>query len=504
MGDSSGGESLPEDNRSNPILKHRLRTNKNVVKNTHPDWSEEMDINTEQFNTIENKDSQKSSIEYLSNTAINTNESKNTDINKETMKYEEKDLGPYVVIVQAMNGDMRMGNYHPMAIAQLLIDNKVQGIKSIKRQGANKIAVEHATYLDANNLLKNTDLNEKGYKAFIPYNMISCKGVVRGVAAHFTEEELMKYINAPFPIIGIRRIMRRTNSEEAKKQKATLDNSVTLKPTGTIVVTFKGKMLPRRIQICMIDLEVSPYISPVIICRNCVRYGHTEKQCRGRKRCARCGINDHSKSECEANEPLCVHCKGKHDVFTQDECSEYKRQKAIKELMAFENLSHFDAAKKCSNKVDTRRNEDFPLLPVYYEKEKNQIEPQQRRSVYVQSQKNYNNYSQITKRKRSPSPNTGYNKENTGYNKEKHNLCLMPTPPGPSSAIINEKIYQENIVVRQIEQIEDYFKNDTLSKDDKAIILTILHEIKYKQNEQNKENTKTYSRRIRRDTEPQQ
>lgn len=57
------------------------------------------------------------------------------------------------------------------------------------------------------------------------------------------------------------------------------------------------------------------------------------------------------------------------------------------------------------------------------------------------------------------------------------------------------KLTRKTFII-QIQQIEDYPRNDILTKDDKAIILTALHEIKTKQNEQNKENLRTYSRRI--------
>lgn len=207
--------------------------------------------------TIENEEEHINIKEFEPSTTSKQSSFK-TDAQQESLRYEENDIGPYIVIVQSIDSDNKLGNYHPMAIAQILIDQQIQGIKSIKRQGANKIAVELTTYADANNLLHNAELREKGYKSFVPFNMMTCKGLVRGVATHFTEEQVIKYINSPFPVIGLRRIMKKTTSEESKKQKATLDNSATLKPTGMIVFTFKGKILPRHIQICMMDLEVTP------------------------------------------------------------------------------------------------------------------------------------------------------------------------------------------------------------------------------------------------------
>lgn len=66
-----------------------------------------------------------------------------------------------------------------MAISQMLINLKIEEIKEVKRQGVNKISVELFSYEAASGLLNNNEIKNRGYNIYIPYNSISCRGVIR-------------------------------------------------------------------------------------------------------------------------------------------------------------------------------------------------------------------------------------------------------------------------------------------------------------------------------------
>nr|CAH7729116.1 unnamed protein product [Callosobruchus chinensis] len=57
------------------------------------------------------------------------------------------------------------------------------------------------------------------------------------------------------------------------------------------------------------QLMVSNYIQKVILCHNCMRYGHLGKQCKGKPRCAKCK-EEHPSNACPnpENEPKCFYC----------------------------------------------------------------------------------------------------------------------------------------------------------------------------------------------------
>lgn len=62
---------------------------------------------------------------------------------------------------------------------------------------------------------------------------------------------------------------------------ANVDSSPTLIPTGTVVVTFKGKHFLMYISIFYIEEKFSTYMYPVILCFRCLRFGHTQRLCGG-------------------------------------------------------------------------------------------------------------------------------------------------------------------------------------------------------------------------------
>ena len=80
-------------------------------------------------------------------------------------------------------------------------------------------------------------------------------------------------------------------------------------------------------------------------------YGHTRKNCKGKEKCFNCAEDCHLKDSLENNDEYpcttkCFYCKNNHKT-TSKNCPEYNRQKNIKQLMAFENITFFDANESC-------------------------------------------------------------------------------------------------------------------------------------------------------------
>nr|CAH7725056.1 unnamed protein product [Callosobruchus chinensis] len=110
--------------------------------------------------------------------------------------------------------------------------------------------------------------------------------------------------------------------------------------------SFEAQELPKYVSINHVIFEVSNYIQKVILCHNCMRYGHLGKQCKGKPRCAKCH-GEHPSSTCQSidNDPECLHCKGNHYNYEMGKCNEFQRQKNIKKHMANTNSSYKDAEK---------------------------------------------------------------------------------------------------------------------------------------------------------------
>lgn len=255
--------------------------------------------------------------------------------------YEKTDSAPYVIHVQKEVTSPNDGTtLHPITFGKFLKKHSFTNIinGSVKRIGRNKISMAFSNHTDANNFLTNKSLEAQNLKAYIPTFNVTRMGLVRGVPAEWSPEEIGENISVPLgcgPIIKVRRI----------NFKTFIDGAITWKPTQSVVVTFDGQILPKRIFICYNSLPVDLYIFPTIQCYNCCRYGHTKLQCRSKPRCFKCG-QGHTGDSCDVDEDhaSCCMCSGYHFASNKS-CPEFDRQKKIKTYMAQNSVSYAEAMK---------------------------------------------------------------------------------------------------------------------------------------------------------------
>ncbi|XP_060810051.1 uncharacterized protein LOC132904150 [Amyelois transitella] len=263
------------------------------------------------------------------------------------IKYTDEDDAPFIVYVTRMEPDPSAGlSIKLLKFAQFLHQNSVSGIKSggLKLMGRNKISIEFTDRDSANSFLENPLIPNNKYTASVPRFNISRMGVVRDIPTDWTLEELINNISVP-PNCGQVVMARRLNSKSKKP-----DSSVSWFPTTTVVLTFRGHVLPERVFCFHTSLPVSVYLLPTIQCRNCCKFGHISKQCRSKPRCYRCGQFQHSGDSCSSDVPLlCLFCGNSH-LATDPSCPEHIRQKQIKVIMANDNISYSEAAMKIPQK----------------------------------------------------------------------------------------------------------------------------------------------------------
>lgn len=255
--------------------------------------------------------------------------------------YAKTDAAPYVVHVQKIQAAPNDGTtIHPMSFGRFLKKTSFRSIinGSVKRIGRNKISVSFSDSNDANNFINHTDLVSNQYKAFIPTFNVTRMGLVRGVPAEWSLDEVKENISVPVGCGEVLKI-RRLNF------KTFIDGSPTWKPSQTVVLTFDGQVLPKRIFICYNALTVDLYIFPTIQCYNCCRYGHTKLNCRSKPCCYKCG-QDHSGESCDVTQEnaSCCLCTGYHFAINKS-CPEYNRQTQIKTYMAQNCVSYAEAFK---------------------------------------------------------------------------------------------------------------------------------------------------------------
>lgn len=257
-------------------------------------------------------------------------------------QYTAMDSGPFLVHVSRTEPDPAAGStIRPIKFGQFLHINKIRNIcpEGIKKVGRNKISIEFISSEDANRFLDNPILEVSKYKAEIPNYNISKMGIVRQVPVDLSMDEFAEFLVSPTGC-GIVLKARRLN------RKIIVEDKPSWVPTQTVVITFQGQTLPRKVFLFHTSLPVDPYEFPTIQCLNCCRFGHVKIQCRSKPRCYRC-TQPHTGESCHIieTESSCLNCSGRHYSINKS-CPEYARQKSIKLLMSQDNISYEEASSK--------------------------------------------------------------------------------------------------------------------------------------------------------------
>lgn len=256
-------------------------------------------------------------------------------------EYTSSDKGPFVVHVTREQSDPSAGTtIRPIKFGQFLSNHHVTNICSggIKQVGRNRISVEFRSADDANKFLDNTTLlTQFKYSASIPTFNITRMGLVRNVPVDMSMEEFATSLEVPNGCgfaVKARRLNRKSHD----------DGKVNWIPTQSVVLTFRGQVLPQRVFSFYTSLPVEAYQLPTIQCQNCCRFGHVKAQCRSKPRCFKCA-KEHTGESCDLEESKasCLHCSGQHFASSRL-CPEQDRQKSIKSLMSQNAISYEEAA----------------------------------------------------------------------------------------------------------------------------------------------------------------
>jgi hypothetical protein len=234
-----------------------------------------------------------------------------------------------------------------------------QHVKDCKMVSRNTICITFSERESANKFVKDEEkLKGIGYVATIPIYYRSVVGVIKDVPTDMTAKEIFDEIETSSEILRIERMTRRLKNGHR-------DYSLNVK------IHFKGDILPSHIAIYGFRERVQPYIAPVLQCVSCLKFGHHSSSCKSslskKKKCSRCGLENHRNDECMAARPTCIHCKQEHDALAR-ECPERMRQNNVRILMTSEKLSFQEVLEKypqftSKNQFDLLSNlQDFPTL----------------------------------------------------------------------------------------------------------------------------------------------
>lgn len=266
--------------------------------------------------------------------AINTKENR-YDINT---RYQYTDKYPFCVLIESNEGNI--GRLHAIKVGHFLKENPNinKFIEKISPLGRNKIKVSLTNFKAANELITDNCIKNNNLIAYIPKLYVEKRGIVKGIDTFFSEEYILNEVKAEHSnVISVNRKFRKIKDQ---------NNQEKLVPRQLITLSFQGNSLPKLIHINKVEFEVEPYVFPVIQCLGCLRFGHVQQNCKGKKRCITCGETHDENVTCFMK---CIFCKSEQHDSRSKECEEYKIQKSIKETMARCNLTFLEAKKVYNN-----------------------------------------------------------------------------------------------------------------------------------------------------------
>lgn len=326
----------------------------------------------------------KSSEKAAKNVKLTESENRSSETVPNENDIYSIDQGPFVVYMEYVTQNDKP--ISDIKIGKLMGHKRVKDIIETKRIGRNRVKLSFAKRESANMVLKDKSLVADNLKAFIPSHLIQRIGIIKFIDEELTNTEIQDNIIAKNIKVkeASRFIKTIRNPDDSSKDKKI--------PTGTVKITFTGQLLPETIDLYGVKRKVSPYYFTVTQCFGCYRFGHTQKNCRAKKKCRVCGetIDGATHDKCQ-NKVKCVNCNKDHSS-TDKQCEERIRQDIIKRIMVDENISFFEANEKfprVSNRFDILENlGEFPELPT--NKNYHRVLENHRENTYQM----YNNYKQ--------------------------------------------------------------------------------------------------------------
>nr|CAH7730990.1 unnamed protein product [Callosobruchus chinensis] len=188
-------------------------------------------------------------------------------------------------------------------------------------------------------------------------------------------------------------------------------------------------------------------LEKVILCHNCMRYGHLGKHCKSNPRCSKCH-EGHLTSNCVSSFdiPKCLNCDEDHYAYEIKKCKEFERQKEIKSRMACSNLSYIDAEKsipRVSYSSITQKNINNPLSQnnVVINRPSTSLTQQSSSNSLQLNRQTYSSSYSVRKRPRN---NNSLDISDPTEQLRK-NIISNPSLPSESGGITNKSTYLNNL-----------------------------------------------------------
>ena len=162
----------------------------------------------------------------------------------------------------------------------------------------------------------------------VPGLAMQLRGVLYGVPMELSEEEIVE-MSKRRGMVRAKRLWTRKAGEKV--------------PSQSVKVEFQS-VRPSSVKLGGLWFDVHVFIPGPMRCYNCQRLGHFRDQCRGKKRCSRCG-GEHDVSECAPGvQKYCCNCYGEHSA-AYGGCPVMRQGKEVQRYRVCHQVSYAEAVK---------------------------------------------------------------------------------------------------------------------------------------------------------------
>jgi len=181
-------------------------------------------------------------------------------------------VGPLLVIISSSHSNDNVTKINPVAVEKFLSKN-FRGVLTIIPAGLNQVKITFDSIKNANECISSEQLKSNGYTYLIPSSLLYCFSVIR--LNDVSEEDFWGGCESPVKPLSFRRI-------SVKKYEKLI-------PTRFVEIKFQSSSLPKKISIFKVLFDVSLNVRSPTQCNNCLKFGHTQKCCRGKLCYGHCG-----------------------------------------------------------------------------------------------------------------------------------------------------------------------------------------------------------------------
>ncbi|XP_023213230.1 uncharacterized protein LOC111616021, partial [Centruroides sculpturatus] len=175
-----------------------------------------------------------------------------------------------------------------------------------------------------------TSLGDTPVYGRLAQDCVSTGYVIRGVDTTISAKEIHDLLEAGVPILEVRRFTRKVEGVMA--------------PSTTVYLSVASVTPLAFVKLYYQRFRCERFYPRPRLCLRCLNYGHGQANCRGSRKCLKCG-RDHDATDCEADNIRCARCGGEHTADSAH-CPEYQREARILKLRTLHRCSHMEARGK--------------------------------------------------------------------------------------------------------------------------------------------------------------